>query len=196
MFMISEINNQKLYDRYSDSRVCITKGIPSQLILSRSISLKMSDLNEIKSELKLKLNSDMKESMKNKQKERLSAIRSILTAIKQKEVDERVVVDDEMAIAIMSKLVKQRKESIKSYADAGRQDLVESEQAELDTINSYLPKPLSLEEVEAIIDSFIVSTEAKTIKDMGKVMNAIKPLLTGKADISDVGAIIKKKLST
>lgn len=93
--------------------------------------------------LKTKLSADMKDAMKQKQKERLAGIRAIQTAIKQKEVDERIVVDEEAAVNIMAKLVKQRKESIKSYLDSGRQDLVDIEQAELEVISSYMPKQLS-----------------------------------------------------
>ena len=95
------------------------------------------------SAIKVKLTADMKEAMKSKEKERLAGIRAIQAAIKQKEVDERIVVTDEMAVLIMAKLVKQRKESIKSYSDSGRQDLVDAEQKELEVISSYMPQQLS-----------------------------------------------------
>eukprot|EP00981_Chlorochromonas_danica_P009284 scaffold2602_cov177-Ochromonas_danica.AAC.5 len=101
---------------------------------------------------------------------------------------------DEMIIAIMSKLVKMRKESIKSFQDGGRNDLVAAEQEECDFITSYMPKQLSLEEVTKVIDELIASVGAKTIKDMGKVMTPARAQLTGKADLSQVGDIIKKKL--
>ena len=149
----------------------------------------------VSSELKVKLNTDMKEAMKAKDKERLAGIRAISTAIKQKEVDERVVVDDEMAVAIMAKLVKQRKESIKSYLDAGRQDLVDNEQKELDVIIKYMPAQLSSEEVSKMIDAAILEVNATTIKDMGKVMAILRPKLAGKADVSEAGDMIKQKLS-
>ena len=145
--------------------------------------------------IKDKLAADMKEAMKTRQKEKLTAIRAILSAIKQKEVDERVDVDDEAAIGIMSKLVKKGKESIKSYTDAGRLDLVDSEQAECDFIASYMPTPLSEDEVNRMIDDAIATLGAKDIKGMGKVMAELKPKLLGKADISKVGDIIKKKLT-
>ena len=145
---------------------------------------------------KVRLSADMKEAMKAKNKVQLGAIRAIQTAIKQKEVDDRVELDDTMIINILSKLVKQRRESIKSYLEANRQDLVEIEQAELDTIEKYLPKQLTEEEVEVLIDKCIVAASASTIKDMGKVMNLLRPLLTGKADMSNVGEKIKAKLST
>ena len=145
--------------------------------------------------LKDRLTSDMKEAMKGKQKNRLSAIRSIQTAIKQKEVDDRVEVSDEAAILIMSKIVKQRRESIKSYSDCGRPDLIANEQEEIDTINKYLPQPLSSEDIERAINEAILRLGATSVKDMGKVMNDLKPHLAGKADIAEVGSIIKAKLS-
>jgi len=146
------------------------------------------------SELKTKLNNDMKEAMKAKDKERLAGIRAITTSIKQKEVDERIVVDDKMAVEIMAKLVKQRKESIKSYQDAGRQDLVDNEQKELDVIITYMPQQLSSQEVDKMIDDAIAEVGGTTVKDMGKVMAILRPKLAGKADVSEAGDMIKKKL--
>eukprot|EP01036_Dinobryon_divergens_P025680 gene25680-34253_t len=147
------------------------------------------------SEIKLRLANDMKEAMRSKQKERLAAIRAIQTAIKQKEVDERVIVDEDAAILIMSKLVKQRKESIKSYLDGGRSDLADAETVECNVIQSYMPTQLSQEEIAAVITESIRIINATTIKDMGKVMADIRPKLSGKADLSQVGEIIKKLLS-
>lgn len=120
--------------------------------------------------LKQRLTADMKDAMKTKNKTRLSAIKSIQAAIKQKEIDEQIIVDDEMSIAIMSKIVKQRKESIASYAAAGRSDLAESEQEELNTINLYLPAQLTQDEINQMIDEAIVALGASSIKDMNKVM--------------------------
>lgn len=120
--------------------------------------------------------------------------RAIQTAIKQREVDDRIVVDDAEAVNIMSKLVKQRKESIKSYAESGRADLVAAEESELAVIQTYMPQQLSTEEVEKIIDETIARLGATTIKDMGKVMGELKTQLTGKADISSIGDSLKKKL--
>lgn len=145
--------------------------------------------------LKARLSRDMKDAMKTKNKERLGAIRAIQTAIKQKEVDERVDVTDEMITNILSKLSKQRRESIKSYTDANRQDLVDVEQTELNTIEEYLPKQLSVEEVTKIVEEYVEKLSATSIKDMGKVMNELRPLLTGKADMASVGDILKKRLS-
>ena len=144
--------------------------------------------------LKAQLMTDMKDAMKAKDKVKLSGVRAIQAAIKQKEVDERIIVDDAEAIVIMSKLIKQIKESIKSYGDAGRQDLVDKEQAELDVVSTYMPVQLSAEEVEKMIDECIVKMGATSIKDMGKVMAELKPVLMGKTDTASVGALIKKKL--
>jgi len=138
----------------------------------------------------------MKDAMKGKQKERLNAIRAIQTAFKQKEVDDRIVIDDIEAVTIMAKMVKQRKESIKAYTDARRQDLVDAEQYECDVIYQYMPAPLSSEEISQIIDSAIASVGAVSVKDMGKVMSVVKPQLVGKADIGEMGEIIKKRLSS
>lgn len=140
------------------------------------------------------LQADVKQAMKDKNKEKLAGIRAIQTAIKQREVDDRVVINDEEAVAIMSKLVKQRKESIKSYSDSGRQDLVAQEEAELAIIQSYMPKQLSQEDIDKIIDETIARLGAVTIKDMGKVMADLKANLIGKADIGSLGDALKKKL--
>jgi uncharacterized protein YqeY len=147
------------------------------------------------SSIKTKLNGDMKEAMKAKDKERLAGIRAITTAIKQMEVDQRIDVTDEIAVTIMTKLIKQRKESIKSYQDAGRPELVEAEQKELDVITTYMPEQLSTEEVSKLIDDAIAEVGATTVKDMGKVMAILRPKLAGKADASEAGDLIKKKLS-
>jgi len=147
------------------------------------------------SSLKSRLAADMKQAMKDKAKGKLSAVRAIQTAIKQKEVDERVVVSDDEAIAIMAKLVKQRKESIASYLQAGRQDLVDVEEEEVKYIAEYMPKQMDSSEVDAAVADAIAKAEAKTVKDMGKVMAILRPLLAGKADMSAVGDKIKKALS-
>ena len=144
--------------------------------------------------LKAQLQADMKAAMKSKDKEKLAGVRAIQTAIKQREVDDRIVVDDAEAVNIMSKLVKQRRESIKSYEESGRSDLVAAEESELAVIQTYMPKQLSTEEVEKIIDETIARLGATTIKDMGKVMGELKTQLVGKADISSIGDSLKKKL--
>ena len=147
------------------------------------------------SSIKAKLTEDMKSAMKAKEKDRLAGIRAVLTAIKQKEVDERIAVDDQLAIEIMAKLVKTRRESITSYSAAGRQDLVDQETAELTVIQGYLPAQLTEAEVEKLVKDTILKVGAKTVKDMGKVMAELRGPLSGKADMASVGALIKKSLS-
>jgi uncharacterized protein len=147
------------------------------------------------SSIKARLAADMKEAMKAKQKERLGAIRAVQTAIKQKEVDERIEVNDDVAISIMSSLIKQRKESIKSYLDGGRQDLVDVEQAEVDVIYAYMPQQLSEAEITSLVVKTISDLKATTVKDMGKIMGVLRPQLAGKADMAALGDIIKKMLS-
>jgi uncharacterized protein YqeY len=136
----------------------------------------------------------MKEAMRSKEKERLAAIRAIQTAIKQKEVDDRVEVSEEGAVGIMTKLVKQRKESIKSYQDGGRQDLADAEKQELDFIQQYMPQQMSVEDLAKEVDMAIKETGATTVKDMGKIMGILKTKLAGKADLSELGGMIKDKL--
>lgn len=147
------------------------------------------------SPLRLLLSSDMKEAMKSKQKERLAAIRAIQTALKQVEVDERRVLDAPEELAIMAKLVKTRKESIASYTAAGRADLADVEQAEINCISTYMPQPLSSEKVEEMVSAAIAKVGAVSIKDMGRIMAELRGPLAGLADMADVGAKIKKRLT-
>lgn len=154
----------------------------------RHIGLSMSDI-------KGRLSADMKAAMKAKEKVRLGAIRAAQTAMKQKEVDDRVEMTDEIAIEIMAKLIKQRRESVKSYQDAGREDLVAQEEEEIATIQEYLPAQLSTEEIDAIIAKAITDSGASSVKDMGKVMGLVKPQVTGRADMASIGGIIKDKLN-
>ena len=183
-----------IYPHHIISNTCSIRG-RSFALKAESSTVDTNAPPEKVSEIKIKLQADMKDAMKAKQKSRLAGIRAIQTAIKQKEVDERIIVDDVEAIAIMTKLMKQRKESIKSYADSGRQDLVEVEEEELKVILSYMPEQMSSEAVEKLIDETISKLEATTIKDMGKVMAVLRPALAGKADTSVVGDLLKKKLS-
>ena len=144
--------------------------------------------------IKEQIMADMKASMKAHDSARLSAIRMLMAAIKQKEVDERVVCGDAEITAIIAKLVKQRHDSIEQYRAANRMDLADKESAEIDVLSAYLPKPLSEEEILAIIDEAIVATGASGMAAMGKVMGMIKPKLTGRADLGKVSALIKQKL--
>jgi len=147
------------------------------------------------SQLKQLITNDMKLAMKAKDKEALKAIRMILGAIKQKEIDERIELSDAQALSVIQKMVKQRKDSIAQFSDAGRSDLVDIEEAELLIINNYMPKQLSKDEVEAEVTKAISETGAESMKDMGKLMGVLKGKLDGKADMGVVSQIIKSKLS-
>ncbi|MBF0264904.1 MAG: GatB/YqeY domain-containing protein [Gammaproteobacteria bacterium] len=147
------------------------------------------------SEIKDKLTQEMKSAMKSKQKERLGVIRALLAAVKQKEVDERIEVDDSMLLAILDKQLKQRKESAKIYREASRDELAENEEFEITVIQDFLPQALTEEEISAIISEAINSTGASSMKDMGKVMAQIKPQIQGKADMGEVSKSIKSQLS-
>ncbi|HEX5055291.1 MAG TPA: GatB/YqeY domain-containing protein [Gammaproteobacteria bacterium] len=146
------------------------------------------------SPLKIRITDDMKASMRAGEKERLATIRLILAAIKQREVDERIDLDDSMVIAVLDKMSKQRRESIDQFGKAGRTDLVDKENGELTIIQSYMPKQLSDAEIDGMIAEAIKSTGASSVKDMGKVMGILKPKLAGRADMGKVGASIKSKL--
>jgi uncharacterized protein YqeY len=146
------------------------------------------------SPLKIRITDDMKASMRAGEKERLATIRLILAAIKQREVDERIDLDDAMVIAVLDKMSKQRRESIDQFGKAGRTDLVDKENGELTIIQSYMPKQLSDAEIDGMIADAIKSTGASSVKDMGKVMGILKPKLAGRADMGKVGASIKSKL--
>ena len=147
------------------------------------------------SKLKQLITDDMKLAMKAQDKPALKAIRMILGAIKQKEIDERIELDDNQVIAVIQKMVKQRKDSISQFSDAGRTDLVEVEEAELLIINKYMPKQLSQDEIEAAVVKAISDTGADSMKDMGKLMGILKGQLDGKADMGQVSQLIKSKLS-
>jgi len=147
------------------------------------------------SKLKQLITDDMKLAMKAQDKSALKAIRMILGAIKQKEIDERINLDDTQVLAVIQKMVKQRKDSISQFSDAGRSDLVEVEEAELSIINNYMPKQLSEAEIEVAVVKAIADSGADSMKDMGKLMGILKGQLDGKADMGQVSQLIKSKLS-
>ena len=147
------------------------------------------------SQLKKRITDDMKLAMKAKDKQALKAVRMILGAIKQKEVDDRIELDDAQVMAVIQKMVKQRKDSISQFSDAGRTDLVEVEEDELVIINSYMPEQLTDEEVSAAVDKSIADSGADSMKDIGKLMGMLKGHLDGKADMGQVSSLIKGKLS-
>ena len=145
--------------------------------------------------LRERLQEDMKTAMRAGQKERLGTIRLILAAVKQREVDERITLDDSQVIAALEKMGKQRRESIAQFESGGRSDLVAKETAELAIITAYLPTQLSDAELEALIQAAIKQPGAATVKDMGRVMSVIKSQAQGRADMAAVGARIKARLS-
>ncbi|RMG37648.1 MAG: GatB/YqeY domain-containing protein [Gammaproteobacteria bacterium] len=145
--------------------------------------------------LKSRIQDDMKTAMKAGEKARLGVIRLIMAAIKQREVDERTELNDEQVLAVLDKMVKQRRDSIKQYKDAGRNDLAEAEQAEVEIIQGYLPAALSEEEIATIVEQAIAEVGAESMKDMGKVMGKVKPQVQGRADMGAVSALVKQKLS-
>lgn len=145
--------------------------------------------------LKLRIQEDMKAAMRAKDSPRLSAIRLLLAAIKQKEVDERIELDDAMVIAVVDKLLKQRKDAASQYEGAGRQDLAAGERFEIQVLGDYMPAGLSAAEVDAAIAAAIAATGASVPADMGKVMAILKPALAGKADMGQVSAAIRTRLA-
>jgi uncharacterized protein YqeY len=146
--------------------------------------------------LKERITEDMKASMRAGDKERLAGIRLVLAAIKQREVDERIQLDDTQVLAVLDKMIKQRRESITQFEAGGRADLVARESAELAVLQGYLPAQLSDTEVESAIRAAIASTGATSMKDMGKVMAAVKPQVQGRTDMGALSARIKGLLST
>jgi len=145
--------------------------------------------------LKLRITDDMKAAMRARETARLGTIRLLLAAIKQKEVDERIELDDAAVSSIVEKLIKQRKDSISQFQAAGRDDLVAAEQAELVVLQAYLPEQLSAAEVEAAVAAAITESGASSARDMGKVMGLLKPRLAGRADMGQVSALIKARLA-
>jgi len=148
------------------------------------------------STLKLKLQSDMKSSMKAGDKARLSVIRLMLAAINQIEVDERIELDDSRITAVLDRMTKQRRESIEHFSRASRDDLIAIEEYELQIIREYLPEPLSEAEINTLVEQSIQASDASSIKDMGRVMGLLKPQLQGRADMKKVSQLIKSRLDT
>ncbi|HUP97617.1 MAG TPA: GatB/YqeY domain-containing protein [Usitatibacter sp.] len=145
--------------------------------------------------LREQLNDDIKTAMKARETEKLNALRLMLSAVKQREVDERITLDDAGVIAVVEKMIKQRKDSIAQYEKAARQDLADKEKYEIGVIEGYLPQQLSQAEIEKIVAEAIASTGAKGAADMGKVMGVVKPKLAGRADMGKVSGLVKGKLA-
>jgi uncharacterized protein YqeY len=147
------------------------------------------------SALKARITEALKAAMKALDKPRRDAIRLIQAEFKRVEVDERIVLDDARVLAILDKMVKQRRESIAQFEKGGRQDLVDTENAELAVIQEFMPQPLSEAEIDALVEAAMQETGAASVKDMGKVMAVLKPKLQGRADMGVVGQRIKARLS-
>ncbi len=145
--------------------------------------------------LKERIQEDMKSAMRSGEKEKLATIRLILSAVKQREVDERIMLDDPQVLSVLEKMVKQRKESIVQFEAGGRADLVAKENAELVVLQAYLPEQLSEAELDALINEAVATTGATAIKDMGKVMAQVKAAAAGRADMGLVSARIKARLA-
>ena len=146
--------------------------------------------------IKTQISNDVKDAMRSKDKDRLAALRLILAAFKQKEVDERIELSDEQSISILNKMAKQHRDSIEQFGQANRDDLIKKEQLELDIIESYLPEKLSEEEVNLLIDEAISETGANSAKDIGKVIGLLKGKLQGQADMGEVSRLIRGKLGS
>jgi uncharacterized protein YqeY len=145
--------------------------------------------------LKLRITEDMKSAMKAKETARLGAIRLLLAAMKQREVDERIELDDAAVIAVIEKMLKQRKDSISQYEAAKRQDLADVEKFEVEVLSVYMPQAMSADEVAAIVAKAVADSDAKGPADMGKVMALVKPLIAGRADMGEVSKLVKAKLT-
>ena len=144
--------------------------------------------------LRLQIAEDMKSAMRAKDASRLAAIRLLMAAIKQREVDERIELSDDQVIAAIEKMLKQRRDSISQFDAAGRQDLADIEKFEVSVLQGYMPQPLTDAEAEALVVAAIVSSGAAGVKDMGKVMAIVKPQMAGRADMGKVSALIKVQL--
>jgi uncharacterized protein YqeY len=144
--------------------------------------------------LKQQITDEMKVAMKAKQKLRLGTIRMLMAAIKQREVDERIELDDAQVLAIIDKMVKQRRDAAKQYTDADRQDLADTEKAEIEVLQDFLPTPLTEAEITSLIEAAIAETGAAGMRDMGKVMGLVKPQVQGRADVGLVSGLVKQKL--
>jgi uncharacterized protein len=145
--------------------------------------------------LREQLNEHMKSAMKAREADKLGALRLLLAAVKQREVDERITLDDAQFVSVIEKMIKQRKDSIAQFEKAARQDLADKEKYEISVLQAYLPQQMSQAEVEAAVAEAIAATGAKSAADMGKVMGVLKPKLAGRADMGKVSALVKARLA-
>lgn len=147
-------------------------------------------------DLKARIQDDVKAAMRARDRARLSVLRLITAALKQKEVDERTTLDDAGVLAVLDKMIKQRRDSEQQYAKAGRQDLADQESFEIEVIQEYMPTALSASEVDQMIDAALEETGAASMKDMGRLMGLLKPKLQGRADMGEVSARVKARLGS
>ncbi len=145
--------------------------------------------------LKTQLSDDMKTAMKAGEKARLAVIRLALAAIKQREVDERIVLDDPQILAVLDKMIKQRRDSVQQYQAGNRQDLADQETFEINLLQTYLPQPLTNDEINALIAEAITTSGATSSRDMGKIMTLLKPQLQGRADMTAVSNLVKQQFN-
>ena len=145
--------------------------------------------------LKVRINEDMKAAMRAKESARLSALRLLLAAVKQREVDERIELDDAAVLAVVNKMLKQRRDSVAQYEAAQRFDLANAERFEIDVLSAYKPAGLNADQIAAAVDEAIKATGASGAADMGKLMAVLKPQLAGKADMAEVSKLVKSRLS-
>ena len=145
--------------------------------------------------LKMQIQEDVKNAMRAREKQKLGTLRLMMSELKRREVDERIELTDQDVLAILEKMLKQRKDSLRQYSDAGREDLAAQEQFEIDLIGKYLPEPLSPEAVVALIEGVVAELGATDMSAMGRVMGQLKPQLQGRADMAEVGLLVKQRLS-
>jgi len=144
--------------------------------------------------LKIQIQEDVKIAMRSKDRQRLGVLRLIMAAVKQREVDERIELDDSAMLAVLDKMSKQRRESLEQYSEAGRDDLAAQERFELDVIGDYMPDPLDEAELKSLIDQAMSDTGASSIRDMGAVMGQLRPHVQGRADMKQVSAAVRDRL--
>ncbi len=145
--------------------------------------------------LKTQIQEDVKNAMRAREKQKLGTLRLMMSELKRREVDERIELTDQDVLAILEKMLKQRKDSLRQYSDAGREDLAAQEQFEIDLIGKYLPEPLSPDAVVALIEGVVAELGATDMSAMGRVMGQLKPQLQGRADMAEVGLLVKQRLS-
>jgi uncharacterized protein len=147
------------------------------------------------SDIKLQVEAEVKNAMRARDKQRLGVLRLIMSEFKKVEVDERIDLEDVRVLAILDKMTKQRKDSLSQFEAAGRDDLVAQERFELDVLREFMPQPLSKEEVKSIVEAAISEVGASSIRDMGKVMGILKPRVQGRADMGEIGSLVKSSLN-